>query len=171
MLIAKNTANPSSVDAFVKNKGYKLPSDYEEFLKKYNGGNIPNTSVKTSKVSSDVKAFYGVGTNLTYSLNEVQAIDKNGIIYLPVAVDSFGNVFVVDITDNSGVYFVDHEKNRELESVAESFKAFIKLCKSEPIKELLISKGKGGNITDGLRKMWQEEYDKYKGMVQEEVKF
>lgn len=182
MLIAKNTANPSSVDAFVKNKGYKLPSDYEEFLKKYNGGNTPNTSVKTSKVSSDVKAFYGVGTNLTYSLNEVQAIDKNGIIYLPVAVDSFGNVFVVDITDNSGVYFVDHEKNRELESVAESFKAFIKLCKSEPIKEaskrtpkereeLLISKGKGGNITDGLRKRWQEEYDKYKGMVQEEVKF
>ena len=162
MLIAKNTANPSSVDAFVKNKGYKLPSDYEEFLKKYNGGNTPNTSVKTSKVSSDVKAFYGVGTNLTYSLNEVQAIDKNGI--------------------NSGVYFVDHEKNRELESVAESFKAFIKLCKSKPIKEaskrtpkereeLLISKGKGGNITDGLRKMWQEEYDKYKGMVQEEVKF
>lgn len=181
MLISKNIVNPSEVDEFAKKRGYNLPSDLDKFLKKYNGGNTPNTSVKTSIVSSDVRAFYGVGMNLVCSLNNVQVIDKNGIIYLPIAVDSFGNTFVVDITSNTGVYFVDHEKNRELELVAESFKSFIKICKSEPIKEaskktpkereeLLISKGKGSNITDGLRKMWQDEYDKYKGIIQEEVK-
>lgn len=32
-----------------------------------------------------------------------------------------------------------------------------------------IAKGKGNNITDGLRKMWQEEIDKYSDIIQEEV--
>lgn len=182
MLISKNVVNASAVDEYEKKLGYELPSDLKDFLKKYNGGNTPNTSVRNSKVSSDVKAFYGVGLDLAYSLNKVQVIDENGIIYLTVAVDSFGNSFVIDISGNTGVFFMDHEMNRELVFVAESFKAFVKLCKSEPIKEasrktpkereeLLLSKGKGANITDGLRKMWQDEYDKYKGMIQEEVKF
>lgn len=180
MLILKNVANPSDVDKFVNEKGYKLPSDFEKFLKKYNGGNTPNTSVNSSNRSSDVRAFYGVGKDLAYSLDSIQVFDKGESIYLPVAIDSFGNIFVVDITGNTGVYFVDHEKNRELEYVAKSFKLFIQLCKSEPIKEaskktpkereeLLISKGKASNITDGLKKMWQEEYEKYKGINQEEV--
>lgn len=180
MLIAKNEVNPSAVDDFTKNKGYKLPADFEKFLKKYNGGITPNTSVKTSNISSDVRAFYGVGKNLQYSLDTVQVFDKNGAVYLPIAVDSFGNFFAIDIIGNTGVFFIDHEKNRELEYITESFKSFIQLCKSELIREaskkspqerekLLISKGKGANITDGLRKMWQAEYEKYKGMIQEEV--
>ena len=180
MLISKNATNSSAVDEFATNKGYKLPFDLEKFLKKYNGGNTPNTSIKSQNISSDVRAFYGIGNDAAYSLTTAQVIDKNGSIYLPVAVDSYSNIFVIDVTNNSGVYFVDHEKNRELEFVAKSFKDFVELCKSEPIKEasrkspkereeLLISKGKGANITDGLRKMWQEEYDKYKGMIQEEV--
>lgn len=180
MLISKNTANPSAVDEFLTNKGYKLPSDLEKFLKKYNGGITPNTSVKSQNVSSDVRAFYGIGNELAYSLTTAQVIDQNGYIYLPIAADSYGNIFVIDATNDSGVYFVNHEKNQELEFVAKSFKDFVALCKSEPIKEaskrspkereeLLISKGKGANITDGLRKMWQEEYDKYKELIQEEV--
>lgn len=180
MLISKNAADPSAVDEFAVNKGYKLPFDLENFLKKYNGGNTPNTSIKSQNVSSDVRAFYGIGNDAAYSLTTARAIDKNGSIYLPVAIDSYGNIFVIDITNNSGVYFVDHEKNRELEFVAKTFKVFVELCKSEPIKEasrksprerekLLIKKGKGANITDGLRKMWQEEYDKYKELIQEEV--
>ena len=181
MLISKNEVDPSEVENFAKSKGYKLPSDYEKFLQKYNGGNTPNTSLKTSNVSSDVRVFYGVGKDFAYSLYKVQVIDKNGSIYLPVAEDSFGNIFVIDISGNTGVFFVDHEKNRKLERVAESFVSFVKLCKSEPIKEtskktpkereeILISKGKGANITDGLRKMWKDEYEKYRGMIQEEVK-
>ena len=180
MLISKNAVNTSDVDDFANSIGYNFPSDYEKFLKKYNGGDTPNTSLKASKVSSDVKAFYGIGKHLTYSLDAVQVIDKNGSIYLPVAIDSFGNIFVMDITGNTGVYFIDHEKNRELEYVADSFGTFIQSCKSEPIKEtskktpkereeMLVSKGKGSNSTDGLRKMWQEEYEKYKGIIQEEV--
>lgn len=180
MLISKNIVNPTAIDDYVKRKGYGLPKDYELFLRKYNGGNTPNTSVKTLNVSTDVRLFYGVGNNMPYSLDKVQVIDKNGSVFLPVAEDSFGNIFVLDITQNTGVYFVDHEKNRELEFLTDSFKHFLKLCESEPIKEaskktpkerenLLISNGKAANITEGLRRMWQDEYDKYKGMIQEEV--
>lgn len=180
MLISKNEVNPSAVDDFARNKGYTLPVDFEKFLKKYNGGITPNTSVKTLNISSDVRAFYGIGKNLQYSLDTVQSFDKNGTIYLPIAVDSFGNYFVIDITGNTGVFFIDHEKNRKLEYITGSFKDFVQLCKSELIKEiakkspkereeLLISKGKGANITEGLRKMWQVEYEKYKGMIREEV--
>lgn len=64
--------------------------------------------------------------------------------------------------------------------MAEDFKEFTKKCKSKKInpdtkmsieerEADLISRGKGGNITDGLRKMWQDEIDKYGNMVQEEL--
>lgn len=33
----------------------------------------------------------------------------------------------------------------------------------------LIAKGRGSIITDDLRKMWQDEIDKYGNMIQEEV--
>ena len=33
----------------------------------------------------------------------------------------------------------------------------------------IISNGKADNITDGLREMWKQEYEKYKDIIQEEV--
>ncbi len=179
MLISKNTGNPSALETFIKNKGYQLPEDYKSFLVKYNGGETPNTSLKAGKVSSDVRAFYGIGS-VPYSLDEAAAMDKDGKVLLPIAADSYGNLFMLDITKGTGVYFADHEKNREMEPVSDSFTSFIALCRSEPVKEaskrtpqerekIMLEKGKGTNITDGLRKMWQDEYDKYSKMVQEEV--
>lgn len=180
MLISKNAANPVALGDYEKRSGYKFPDDYARFLSKYNGGYTPNTTINTSGLSTDVKEFFGVGNDVSKSLEALQMIDKNGSIYLPVAEDSFGNIFVLDLTQNTGIYFVDHEKDGTMQLLTESFAAFIKLCKSEPIKEsskrtpkerekLLVSRGKGGNISDGLRKAWQEEYDKFKNMIQEEV--
>lgn len=179
MLISKNIVNSSAVDDFIKNSGCKLPDDYKFFLIKYNGGETPNTSLKTQNDSLDVRAFYGVG-KVPYSLDTVSTMDKNGNVYLPIAIDSFGNCFVIDTTGDTGVFFVDHEKNREMRCISNSFKSFVSLCKSEPIKEsakrspeereqLMIKKGKAKNITENLRKMWQNEYKKYSKMVQEEV--
>lgn len=85
-------------------------------------------------MSSDVKAFYGVGKNLEYSLDKVQVIDKNGNIYLPIAVDSFGNNFIVDIIGNTG-FFVDHEKNRELKPVAECLYLLFNYVKANQLKK------------------------------------
>lgn len=64
--------------------------------------------------------------------------------------------------------------------MAESLQDFFKFCKSEKIKEaskrsikereeILIANGRGDNITDGLRQLWQAEIDKYGNMIQEEV--
>ena len=64
--------------------------------------------------------------------------------------------------------------------MAENLQEFIKCCKSEKIKEaskrsikereeILIANGRGDNITDGLRQLWQAEIDKYGNMIQEEV--
>ena len=67
-----------------------------------------------------------------------------------------------------------------MHKISDSFSRFLKKCKSNVInprsrrtpeerEKELIEKGKSGNITDGLRKMWEHEYEKYKDMVQEEV--
>ena len=64
--------------------------------------------------------------------------------------------------------------------VSDSFYGFIRATTSEKINEaskrtpeererILVEKGKGNNITDGLRKMWQDEYNKFANMIQEEV--
>lgn len=179
MLIVKNGGSSSVVNDFIEKYGYKIPEDYVKFLRIYNGGETPNTSIKTPNVSTDIRAFLGLG-DVNYSLDNASVIDRNGIVYLPIAVDSFGNYFMLDVSCDLGVYFMDHEENGTLEGVADSFTKFLELCTSETIKEnsklspkerekIMIEKGKAANITEGLRKMWQEEYEKYSSLKQEEV--
>ena len=68
------------------------------------------------------------------------------------------------------IYFCDHEKGFKAGYMAENLQEFIKCCKSEKIKEaskrsikereeILIANGRGDNITDGLRQLWQAEID------------
>ena len=74
-----------------------LPKQLNEFLKKYNGGQTPNTKFLCENVSSDVKAFYGVG-EVQYSYNNVNTIEYKNNIYLPFAFDSFGNeIFIYPV--------------------------------------------------------------------------
>ena len=179
MLIVKNGGSSSVVDEFIKKYEYKIPEDYVKFLMIYNGGETPNTSIKTKNVSTDIRAFFGLG-NVNYSLDNASVVDRNGNVYLPIAVDSFGNYFMLDVSCDLGVFFMNHEENKALEGVADSFIKFLELCTSEPIKEnsklspkerekIMIEKGKSANITEGLRKMWKEEYKKYSRLIQEEV--
>ena len=101
---------------------------------------------------------------------------------LPIGADSFGNYYVIGISDkNKGViYFSDHEKGFGLTKIADSFNKFLVKCKSDLINPRsqrspeereaeLIAKGKADNITEGLRDMWKQEYEKYKDINQEEV--
>ena len=75
------------------------------------------------------------------------------------------------------IWFGTGEEVRELK---DDFKEFTSKCKSRKVspdvrmtieerEADLISRGKGGNITDGLRKMWQEEIDTYGNMIQEKL--
>lgn len=183
MLISK-FGNNDVIDKIIdmeKEYDIILPNQYKDFLCKYNGGYTPKTKFKIRNVSSDIRGFYGVG-NVELSLNDIELekwVDKG---VLPIACDSFGNYVIIGLhnSNNGKIYFCDHEIGYKKTFIAEDLKTFFKYCKSEIIsensrrsikerEEELIARGRGHVITDGLRKMWQAEIDKYGNMMQEEV--
>lgn len=183
MLIAKFADGnmESRIEEFEKEYHITLPNQYREFLLTYNGGYTPRTKFKAGKESSDIRGFYGVGdVKLSFDSLEIGEWTKQG--YLPIAVDSFGNYIAIglNIFKNGKIYFGDHEKGYKMTCIAENLKIFMEKCKSEQISDkfrlsveereaALIARGRGDIITDALRQMWQEEIDKYKDMIQEEV--
>ena len=68
-----------------------LPEEYRRFLLKYNGGETPDTEFRINKVSSDVRAFYGLGNADKYynfqglidNMNILGEFVKDGM--LPIA--------------------------------------------------------------------------------------
>ena len=159
-----------------------FPEQYKIFLQKYNGGDTPNTTYKAGRSSSDLQGFYGFG-EVRYSFDNLTNLQEwiNANLF-PIACDSFGNYIAIGIiTSNFGqIFFINHEKNFSATQIAKDLKEFAKKCKSQPINELarrpikereadLIARGRGHIITDDLRKMWQDEIDKYGNMIQEEL--
>ena len=158
-----------------------FPSDYEEFLVKYNGGDTPDTSFRAKRIDTEVELFFGIG-NVENSVHNEDLPDwlERGVF--PIAEDSFGNYIVMDIKNNPGeIFFSDHEEEFRFSLIASSFSEFIKKCRSakldiedltQPVAEReadLISRGYGANITDSLRRAWQAEIDRYSGLVLEKV--
>lgn len=179
MLISKfGTENISEkIEIYEDRANIKLPEQLRNFIEKYNGGETPNTKFNSNGISSDVKAFYGLG-KVKYSFDSVKIIEDNGNRYLPFALDSFGNELVIDITSGA-ILFMDHEKG-ELQRLADDFKSFVDICDSSPInpssiksieerEQDLIKNGHGSIITDALRDMWKTEIDKYTSIKQEKV--
>lgn len=183
MLLAKfENQNVNEEMILLEDKyNFIFPSQYKKFMEKYNGGLTPKTNFKSDKISSDIRGFYSFG-NSKMNMSEIKISEaiKGGVF--PIAEDSFGNTIMIGISkENAGrIYFCDHEKNKQLSIISESLKDFFVICKSEKISEvsrrtieereaILIAKGKANNITDGIRKMWQAEIDKYKDIIQEEV--
>lgn len=181
MLIVKNSADNISelLSSYESKQGIQFPSQLREFLIRYNGGATPNTSIKTELLSTDIKCLYGF-TSMKDSYNNINCIEKAGIRLLPFGKDSFGNEFAIEIGGTDKIYFLDHEKENKIALIFESFEEFILASVSKKINEaskrtpeererLLMEKGKGAHITDALRQMWKEEYDKYINMIQEEI--
>ena len=157
--------------------GEKLPDQIRRFIEKYNGGETPNTQFKCGDVSSDLKAFYGLG-KVKYSFDEVRPVEVKGIRYLPFACDSFGNELGIDLSSGT-VCFMDHEKDC-ITQMTNDFCSFIGICVSKAVNPSsiktveereaeLVERGRGGIITDALRNMWRAEIEKYSAIKQEEV--
>lgn len=157
--------------------GMRLPEELSLFIKKYNGGETPNTRFKCEQISSDVKGFYGFG-NVKFSLDKVKPLEYYERKYLPIALDSFGNDIVMDLQTGE-VVFSDHETGN-LTVLCDDLRSFISICNSEPassnaVKSVeqrereLIDRGRGNIITDTLRDMWRAEIDKYEAMDLENV--
>lgn len=181
MLISKyGNGTIEQVKLFEEEYELELDSEYCKFLVKYNGGDTPDTKIRKGKFSSDVRVFYGINAKENLKKGDLEYWIEKKII--PIAEDSFGNLFCIDISNKERgvIYFCDHEKGYKQEKIADSFKKFITMCKSELIDERtkrtvdereknMIAKGRGHAITDSLRETWRKEYEKYVGMIQEEV--
>lgn len=157
--------------------GNEIPKQLHTFLKKYNGGETPNTKFSCNGISSDVKGFYGVG-NVKYSYDDIRDLEYAGDIYLPIAFDSFGNDVLISLGTGI-IYFKEHE-NGKIAKLTEDLRKFVECCESTVIKpaarksveereEELIKKGRGNIITEALREMWRAEINKYASMKQENV--
>lgn len=184
MLISKFSNNNIGIAILNIEERYDiaLPKQYREFLFKYNGGYTPKTKFKINKIASDIRGFYGVG-NIELSLDRMALNEWIEKSIFPIACDSFGNYIAIGIKDEyyNKIYFCNHEANWKINCISNDFKSFLACCKSDKIsdasrksvkerEETLIRKGKGANITDALRQMWQTEFEKYSNMIQEEVK-
>ena len=156
-----------------------LSTEYKKFLCKYNGGDTPDTQFRCNRISSDIRAFYGIG-NVKYSLNEFELNEWIEFNVFPIACDSFGNYIVIGLRagKEGKIYFYDHEEGHKIIELAENLTAFFNCCKSGKIGHIrsieerensMIEKGRGDIIDDELRAMWQAEIDKYGNMIQEEV--
>ena len=182
MLIIKNNYH-GGLDDFEEEIKVNIPTDYKQFIEKYNGGDTPNTKIQTKHISTDVRVFYGIG-NKHDNLNAANCFTKENNVFLPIASDSFGNEFALCIKgDEKGIWFYDHEASpdKKMTLVSNTFNEFINCCESEPISEaakrtpeererILIEKGKSANITDGLKELWKKEYEKYQNCVIVEIK-
>jgi len=177
MLISKyGNGSEELAREFESKYGIVLDEEYRKFLIKYNGGDTPNTEVKTKGFSSDLRYLFGINEKM--HIEDYLQIPVWGKKCVPIGEDSYGNYYAIGM--QGAVFFCDHEKGFDRLKISDSFKQFLKICKSYEIKPLarkspeereadLTARGKAGNITDGLREMWKQEYEKYKDMTQEEV--
>lgn len=182
MLISKfGHGTLSKVEEFEKKYGIKFENSYRAFLAKYNGGETPNTIFKNGRKTETIKYLYGIEVE--------ECLEKNMAYFdwkekecLPIGIDNFGNFYAIDISeDNNGIiYFCDHERGFSKSKISDSFIEFIGKCKSSLIDEYarkspdeiekdMIARGRESIITDGLRDMWRQQYEKYKDVIQEEV--
>lgn len=158
-----------------------LPSQYESFLRKYNGGETPETDL-TDKCKSDVRAFYGLDVGGGWDLFEILTLKKPAELLeqglLTIAENSAGNFFCINLSD--GRIYLAYSDSAMKVYIACDFNTFISLCKSGSIDKIakltveereaaMIAQGRQNEISDELRKIWQDEYNRYKNTVQEEV--
>ena len=182
MLIAKyGKGKEKLIQKFEDKYGIKFHSEYRNFLIKYNGGETPKTTFKKGKRQEDVRYLFGLNTEESIE-KQLEYFDHKEKGCIPIGEDVFGNYFTIGITDeNSGlIYFCDHERGYRKTEIAKSFNDFISKCKSKEINERvkrtveereqeMIKNGFADLINEHLKSTWQQEYEKYKDMVQEEV--
>ena len=160
---------------FENTLGHTLPEEYRIFLKKYNGGDTPNTRFSANGVTMDIQWFYGLDY-VPHPIEGENIILEEKDTLLIFAEDSFGNVYTLSMNDGK-VSFIDHETNKR-NNIAEDFLSFVNSCISEDINPYSLKsveerekdlKARGKNVSDDLRELWKAEYEKFSNMKLETV--
>ena len=186
MLIAKYLNPNSDIEKMIKHfeEEYKisLPLQYRTFLKKYNGGDTPKTSLKIKRFYTDIAEFYGIGDAESRIEDIAWLEDFLEKKWLPIASNCWGDYIAIRIRseEEGKIYFLDQERGYRKKFLADDLKQFIDYCKSGEIdpgvyltveerETDLLANGMGEYITEELKKVWQAEIDRFKDMVREEV--
>ncbi len=139
----------SDLLAFEQEIGATLPTDYRNFLKRYNGGK-PSLSVfkwgEQAYSDSSVRHFFSLSNATDASLRRIRSVYQRSdfrvsLDVLPIAADDGGNLVCIGIQGerHGKVYFWDHEQEGEnnsasasvdLQLVSENFKDFLKSLKN-----------------------------------------
>jgi hypothetical protein len=120
--------SPEVITSLEKHIGKALPSDYKDFIVKYNGGypQQPNSVIDNKNVS--VRYFFGLNVNNNYDLGHILNLYKDVIPLnsIPIAEDNSGNLIVLSLDTSSygEIFFWDHE-DIKLTTIARSFTDFI----------------------------------------------
>ncbi len=131
----------AAIAAFEASRGFRLPSEYREFLLATNGGKPEPCAFQLALRSgpytdSIVHWFLGLGDTMAASLESFAALmaGRMPAELLPIAPDPGGNLVCLGVKGDvrGKVYFWDHERERtpadwsNVDLVADSFDAFLR---------------------------------------------
>jgi hypothetical protein len=139
-IVSNKAFNENELIAFSKKIGYKLPSDYIEFLRRYNGGYVKNsigTYYKNGEQRFILTSMFGLGADDDL-ISQLKTY-KNRIpkTCIPIGRDAGGNLICLNLSEDKYgyVYFWDHEEELKYEEgkitiddlyfIAGSFKEFL----------------------------------------------
>ena len=118
-------ASPDALGGFETQLGWRLPSEYREFLSQKNGGRVKpnNRYLADSRIVVTIDVLFGLGIKPGLDLQEwhrkfLQELPRDMMI---IGGDLFGNFFVLGLLDK--VYFWDHI--RKLERSSDSGNAYL----------------------------------------------
>ena len=167
-----NSLKLSDIKQFETKLGIVLPSEYRDFLLKFNGGSpSPRNFDLPNEKANPLHLFYGIGTSvksddLTEAIKIFKGRIKNSLI--PIASDPFGNQICLGVKgrQKGKVYFWDHEsegllfKIRSLTLIADSFEKFIDgIYEYNDPNESLIEKIVRLGSKSGLESLLDSGYD------------
>ncbi|MDT8715885.1 SMI1/KNR4 family protein [Clostridium sp. 19966] len=149
---SKILLNTDYLNSMEKNYGFSFPAEYEDFLKKYNGGRPENNIVKLNNEEIEslcVNYFFGVGINsvddIFSSINTFNGRIPKGCV--PIARVEGGDIICININKDmyGHIYYWDHEKEIQFEfneiaitdliHLAESFNKFINIIEPYNVKD------------------------------------
>jgi len=143
---AGEAVTPEEVEAFEKKLGHPLPSAYRDFLLAHNGGRPIPSVIDIDDCPSgaiDVQVFLGLTGQF-----ESETLEWSWDVFreriperlLPIADDSFGNLFCLSLTGNDAgqVLFLDRYEESESRPyfVAKDFPEFLSKIREPTPDEL-----------------------------------
>lgn len=161
-----------------------LPEEYHAFLRKYNGGETPETTFCLAGISSDLRGFFGLGISVEafalerrFDHDALSAFVSKGLF--PIGKNVFGDLLFIRTSGRKPgeILFRYHDQGKKPKKLANSFQDFTAQCISKPLKpcrsiEERIAVRRAAGMPDpppAIVQEWQREIDRRARIHQEEL--